>query len=746
MIMKKEKKFFSVSKKLSFLVALAIMASALVIGTFSYLIYRNNIIRAHGEAAFGIAVTTAAAINGDEMESALSGGSLPENWITLYEMASKTVERTGVKYIYAVGLPQNRQYAYYLDNEISEVGELDDESNFSPKMLEAIEKAQNVITEEYDSGIYGMLISGFVPIFNSTRDVVGVVGVDIDVNDVLKNIRLFGLQIIVMVLCSSLILMLIAYLLANKLIGKPITIIAEAATRLAEGNMNMPKLSESNDEIGILGQSLSQAAASVSSLTSRINDMHYKQQSGDYEALIDTSSFSGEYLNIGDGINNTIASFSNTIMQILNLLKEFSNGNFEAQIDTFPGKMSVCNEFCESLRRNLINILDNIKTAAINASNGDLSKSISTEGLLGTWASVCGEINFLLGCISRPLSECSSVLGCMASGDFATQVQGDYNGEFARIKYSLNISSSEIASYIQEISKVLTAISGNDLTTIIERDYAGQFTIIKTSINNIMFEFNDIMSKINSASEEVTDGANQLSESGLHLANHSTEQMQIVEEFTETLTDIYEQIKKNSIDSVRVNDISAISLENANKGSSGMESMLGSMSQIKQSSQNISEIVKTIEDIAFQTNLLALNAAVEAARAGERGRGFGVVADQVRILSGRCSDAVKITTSLVSESVRRVDEGISNAESAAASLRKIVENISDVNVLMNKITQASAEQELSVKGLTANIAFIYEAAMKNSATSQESSALSATLLSQAEKLKRMLDTFKLMPR
>ena len=252
-----------------------------------------------------------------------------------------------------------------------------------------------------------------------------------------------------------------------------------------------------------------------------------------------------------------------------------------------------------------------------------------------------------------------------------------------------------------------------------------------TTIKTTILKLNDLIENVKSVSSNVSLGSSQIAKSSQNLAQDASTQSSTIGELSESINTINDKILNTAKDAETANQLSETAKQNAMSGNKEMQKLLSSMEGIKQASSDIAKIIKTIDDISFQTNLLALNAAVEAARAGEHGKGFAVVADEVRTLATRSSLSAKDTDDLISNTIAKVEEGTSIALSPAHTLSTMVEDFDRVSEIINKIAIESSEQTESITQINSGIAQISSITQQNAASSQEAAAASEELASQA---------------
>jgi methyl-accepting chemotaxis protein len=433
-------------------------------------------------------------------------------------------------------------------------------------------------------------------------------------------------------------------------------------------------------------------------------------------------------------------------------LRRLAAGNLDFNMDIqepdeYTGEVYEQFRAIETNLREVKNSIDNLIGDAIilttAAMQGDLDVRADEAKFSGSWQELIGGMNGILGVMAKPMEEVAHVMDAIANGNLDVTVDGYYQGSFDVLKQAVNEMGSNFKAIVTEISTVTGEISNGNLNLENVRSFGGDFNAISNALNTIIATLNSLLGDINHASEQVNAGANQVSDSSQALAQGSTEQASSIQELTASITEIADQTKNNAINANKARELATDVMGNADKGNHQMTEMQQSMVEINKSSEDISKIIKVIDDIAFQTNILALNAAVEAARAGQHGKGFAVVAEEVRTLAARSADAAKETTGLIEGSISKVAVGTKIADETAIALDEIVGGIAKVNDLIGNIATASNEQATGIAQINMGIEQVAQVVQQNSATAEESAAASEELSGQSILLKQMIDQFQL---
>ena len=547
-------------------------------------------------------------------------------------------------------------------------------------------------------------------------------------------LALFGMAVIVTV-----------SIVTSNLIAKQLDLVSANAKAIADGNLKVSVRSNRKDEIGELFNSLDAIAQTFAALDMEVSRVYDTvERKGDPEARLDEALFQNDIKHIANRFNCLIDSQHDDMLGLISFLNGYSAGDFSVTVKQYPGKKAMLNDAADDFGRKLQRVRDDVTNLIYTAaSEGRLDKRIDTSSYQGDWQHMADGINALLDGIINPIEEVIAVLSAMAEGRLDVTVESDYKGEFLKMKNAANTTLVIMADYIKEITRVLDAMSQENLDVSLEKNFIGDFKSIHTSLQTIIRTFNQILREVNSSAEQVSSGAKMISQSSMALAQGATEQAASVEELTVTLSGINEQTIQNAESARNASFLASSARENAEEGNRDMKEMLVAMKAISDASQNISKIIRVIDDIAFQTNLLALNAAVEAARAGEHGKGFTVVAEQVRILSARSKEAARQTATLIESTVAKVGQGMKIAAETAGMLDKIVTQVSDISGLVEKVSASSGAQAEAISQISDGITQISYVTQTNTATSEETAASSQELQSQAEVFKNMVMHFRL---
>lgn len=348
--------------------------------------------------------------------------------------------------------------------------------------------------------------------------------------------------------------------------------------------------------------------------------------------------------------------------------------------------------------------------------------------------------------ITQPVTELEQAARAMAKGEFsAVHVAYDSRDELGSLAGDIRSMMKTLTDVLQNETYILNEMAEGNFSVHSERDeyYIGEFEQLMCSMKKINRGLSELLLQISQSADNVAAGSEQVSSSSQNLAQGTTEQAASVEELTGMMSEISDQAYRNSRDAQEASEKAQMVKENATESSRSMQEMVKAMAEISGKSDEIRKIVKTIEDFSFQTNILALNAAVEAARAGDRGKGFSVVANEVRSLANQSSAASKSTAALIQSSLQAVENGRKIANETDNALAEVVSGIDNVSELLFHITDASSKQFDANRQVTENINLISEVVQTNSATAEECAAASEELASQAQLLKELVSHFKL---
>ena len=346
--------------------------------------------------------------------------------------------------------------------------------------------------------------------------------------------------------------------------------------------------------------------------------------------------------------------------------------------------------------------------------------------------------------IIRPVIAVRDQMGEIADGNLSAPfpLESD-TSEIGMLVHSIHETRDQLKKYISDINSSLAHMAEGKMDIAISSDYKGEFIPIQKAMNQILDSLNNALFQINRTSDQVSNQSQRMAADAQVLSSGVVQQASAVEELSASIQALSDQVGATSKDADTARSFStdaAIQLQACNQK---MAQLTAAMGDIAQSSQQISGIIKTIEDIAFQTNILALNAAVEAARAGEAGKGFAVVADEVQSLANKSSMAAKDIATLIQNSMKMVEHGNSLSEDTTAALSTGVAGAQKSTELVDRIAQSAKQQAESLAQLTLGMNQISSVVQSNASTSEKSAMSAQELQSEAEELSVSVRRFRL---
>jgi methyl-accepting chemotaxis protein len=467
-------------------------------------------------------------------------------------------------------------------------------------------------------------------------------------------------------------------------ISNSMNLLAKGELAKVSSNDVQKNIQRRRDEVGAMARAFVEMKHHLNLLIREITRMSSAHDQGDLDFRIETTQFMGAYKTMAEGINAMVQGHIDMNSKAMGVVKAFGDGDFDAPLERFPGKKAYLNETIEQVRGNIKNIIRDTHLSVQAVLAGDLTQRSDASLHRGDFRKIIEGLNAVMDAVSAPFEEIRTVMAALESGDLTQKITSNYSGEFEALQRSINLTIEKLASTMIEVRRAAETLS--------------------------------------SATDEVAATAQRL-------ARSSSKQAVSVEKTGAAVEQMASSIAQNA-ENARVTDAMAIkSTQNAIEGGESVASTVIAMKEIAGK-------ISIIDEMAYQTNLLALNAAIEAARAGKYGKGFEVVAAEVRKLAERSQVAAGEIGTLAISSVKL-------AEQAGKQLETIVPDIRKTSGLVQEIAAASKEQSQGADQINQAVVQLIQVNQQNAAAAEELASTVEEMNAQAEQLHNQLGFFKL---
>jgi len=480
---------------------------------------------------------------------------------------------------------------------------------------------------------------------------------------------------------------------------KPLNHTAEYVDRISKGDIPEKITDEYKGDFKKIINNLNRCIDAVKELINDTNGLAASAVAGKLSERADASKHHGDFKKIVEGVNDTL--------------------------DAVIGPLSTAARYVDRISR------------------GDIPEKITDE-YKGDFNELKNNLNQCIDAIGKLIDDSSGLAKTAVNGELDERADlSRHHGDFKKIVKGVNDTLDAVIKPIQEAVRCLSEIAEGNLALEMSGEYRGEHAVLKNSLNATIDSMNEILGQVYISADQVNTGSRQVSDASQALSEGATASASSLEEISSSMQQINSQIEKTAANSMEADNLASAAKISAEAGSEKMGQMMCAMNDINESASNISKIIKTIDEIAFQTNLLALNAAVEAARAGRHGKGFTVVAEEVRSLAQRSAKAAKETAEMIENSRKKAGDGTRIASETAGSLNEMVGQIKRISDIIGEIAAASKEEALGIHQINQGLGQVDQVTQQNTATAEESAAASQQLSAQAVELKGILEKFKL---
>ena len=525
-------------------------------------------------------------------------------------------------------------------------------------------------------------------------------------------------------LALTVITAIVLGLLLTRSITRPLAQTVRFADQMANGDLTANIQIYQKDEIGSLANAFRNMNGKIRDVLEEMNRLIQAVQDGRLDTRGSTEAFAGGWRELVVGVNTVIDAFVTPINVTAEYLERIAKGDVPEKItEESRGDFNEIKNNLNLLIDNISSVLQETNGLIQAVQNGKLNVRGNAEVYSGDWRELVVGVDNVINAFVKPLTMTAESLDRIAKGDVPDTITEDYKGDFNEIKNNLNM----LIDAMHDITRLAEEMAEGNLTVDV-KERSSQDTLMQ-ALNTMVQRLREVALTVKSAADNVASASQGMSSGSEQMSQGATEQAAAAEEASTSMEQMAANIRQNTDNALQTEKIAVKSAMDAQEGGKVVAETVTAM-------QEITKRIMVIEEIARQTHMLSLNATIEAAKAQEYGKGFGVVASEVRALAARSQTAAVDINQVASDS-------IAVAEKAGAMLTKLVPDIQKTAELVQEISAASNEQNTGTEQINRAIQQLDQVIQQNSATSEEMAATAEESASQAEQLRNTVAFFRI---